>query len=82
MMNLDKFLQNWILTNTSILPPKVIYSSVNSVGEGEHKIFLLMRQSQITGSHAHVLYGMDADLINLSMLAPLNKINLMREGHQ
>ena len=79
MRNLDSFLQRWIVSQQQSLPPKIIYSSHLVPGEGEHKILDLMRSGEIIGDGAHVLYGMDADLIMLSMLSPLNKIHLMRE---
>lgn len=79
MIRLDNFLQRWIVAYQATLPPKVIYSSHMVPGEGEHKIMELMRSGEIGGEGSHVLYGMDADLIMLSMLAPLNNISLMRE---
>ena len=79
MIRLDNFIQRWIVAYRDSLPPKVIYSSHMVPGEGEHKIVDLMRSGEISGDGAHVLYGMDADLIMLSMIAPLNNISLMRE---
>jgi 5'-3' exoribonuclease 1 len=79
MIRLDNFLQRWIVSYQSTLPPKVIYSSHMVPGEGEHKVLDLMRSGEIVGNGAHVLYGMDADLIMLSMIAPLDNISLMRE---
>ena len=79
MIRLDNYLQRWIISYQATLPPKVIYSSHMVPGEGEHKILDLMRSGDITGEGAHVLYGMDADLIMLSMIAPINRISLMRE---
>jgi DNA modification methylase len=37
-------------------------------GEGEHKLFELMRTSQFDINDKHVVYGLDSDLIMLSML--------------
>lgn len=79
MLRLDNFLQRWILTNQTILPPKVIYSSHRVPGEGEHKIFDFMRSGEIPDVGAHVLHGLDADLFMLSMVAPFDNIFLMRE---
>ena len=79
MMRVDNFLQRWIVSAKQTLPPKVIYSSHMVQGEGEHKVLSLMRQKEIFGNGAHVIYGLDADLIMLSLLAPLDNIYLMRE---
>lgn len=79
MIRLDNFIQRWIVTYQATLPPKVIYSSHMVPGEGEHKIFDMIRSGEISGNGAHVLYGMDADLIMLSMIAPIDNITLMRE---
>jgi len=79
MKRLDNFIQRWLIASSKTLPPKVIYSSHMVPGEGEHQILSLMRKGEISGKGAHVVYGMDADLIMLSLLAPLNNIHLMRE---
>ena len=82
MRNLDSYLQRWIVSNQQKLPRKIIYSSHMVPGEGEHKILEFMRAGEIVGNGAHVLYGMDADLIMLTMLAPIDKIFLMRENER
>lgn len=79
MRKIDAYLQTWIQDNSFILPPKIIYSSHMVAGEGEHKIMNAIRGGQIIGRGSHVIYGMDADLVMLSMLAPTDKIFLMRE---
>nr|QBK92042.1 MAG: XRN 5'-3' exonuclease [Pithovirus LCPAC304] len=66
------------------LPPKVIYSSHLVPGEGEHKIMDFYRKGLPEGPIAakggsHIIYGMDADLIMLSMLLPQERVFLMRE---
>jgi 5'-3' exoribonuclease 1 len=79
MMRVDNFLQRWLILNAKNLPGKVIYSSHMVAGEGEHMVLSLIRKGEISGKGAHVIYGMDADLIMLSLMAPLNRIHLMRE---
>ena len=79
MIRLDNFIQRWLISNQEMLPSKVIYSSHMVPGEGEHIIMDLIRSGEISGEGAHVLYGMDADLIMLSLMAPINRISLMRE---
>lgn len=63
------------------LPPKVVYSSHLIHGEGEHKIIDMMRDHIIEGNGAHIIHGLDADLIMLSLIAPLGNIYLMREDY-
>lgn len=80
MIDLDEYLRRWFVSNRSFLPPHVFYSSHLVPGEGEHKIMEMYRRGDITqGDGEHVLYGLDADLIMLSMLSPLNNIKLVRE---
>ena len=57
---------------------KVIYSDSNVVGEGEHKIFDFIRNAKTTPKMC--VYGMDADLIILSMCVKRPHIKLMRES--
>ena len=80
MMDIDYYIDNWI-SNYEYLPRNTIYSSHNEKGEGEHKIFEYARQGKIKGNGSHVLYGLDSDLIILSLLSPLEKIYLMREDY-
>ena len=91
MKNIHNYLERWFKANSNttyqtatyqtlaLIPDKLIYSSHMEPGEGEHKIMDLMRMGEIKGDGAHVLYGMDADLIVLSLLSPISNIYLMRE---
>ncbi len=80
MKRLDLYLQSWIATNRELLPPLVIYSSHLDKGEGEHKIFRFFRDGVITqGTGYHLVFGLDADLVMLASLAPLERILLVRE---
>ena len=88
MKRLDSYIQRWIIAAKNTLPTKIIYSSHMVPNEGEHKIFSVFRNGDVVTSTlepdgleqgAHVVYGMDADLVMLSMLSPLNNIFLMRE---
>jgi hypothetical protein len=86
MMRLHDDLLAFIDRQRHLLPPKVIYSSHLVPGEGEHKIMDYYRSKEInTGLAAktggnHILYGLDADLIMLSLLSPLPNIFLYREN--
>ena len=81
MVELDGFIRNFIIENKLLLPPNVVYSSHLVPGEGEHKIMQFFREgefvSQKTGNH--IVYGLDADLIMLSLLSPVKNIYLSRE---
>jgi len=54
-----------------------IYSGTNEIGEGEHKIFSRIRS--IPNTESIFVYGLDADLIMLSLISHHPNIYLMRE---
>jgi 5'-3' exoribonuclease 1 len=56
----------------------IVFSSANVYGEGEHKIFEFIRETPLEGNI--VIYGLDADLIMLSMAANKDDIYLLRES--
>jgi len=59
----------------------IIVTTSSEPGEGEHKIFHYIRNIPFVESYTHVIYGLDADLIMLSInhLPLYNKIYLFRE---
>lgn len=59
---------------------KFIISDSDSPGEGEHKIFEYLRQHPMPGKTI-AIYGLDSDLIFLSILSP-ERIYLLREKMQ
>lgn len=79
MFSIDEYIKKWLYTFE--LPPNTIYSSHLDKGEGEHKIFQFIRENKVKGNGNHILYGLDSDLIILSLLCPLKKIFLMREDY-
>ena len=83
MDRLDQYLQSWIQSNRARLPPRVVFSGSRSIEEGEHKLSHYLRTLQwdprYERSHVHVIYGLDADLIFLSLLLPLSNVALLRD---
>ena len=57
---------------------QIIFSSSNVPGEGEHKIMNYIRKNK-KNNEVHVINGLDADLICLSVLSNKQNIYLMRE---
>ena len=73
MKSLDAYLRE------HLSGPKVIISGHEEEGEGEHKIFKYLRQEG--GNLINVIYGLDADLIMLSLNTD-ESIYLMRESNE
>jgi len=46
---------------------KIIVSGSNECGEGEHKLFHYMRTNSVCENQVNLVYGLDADLIMLSL---------------
>lgn len=62
---------------------RIIYDSYLTPGEGEHKILQhLKAHTSINKEDATVIYGLDADLIFLSMASQIPNIYLLREADQ
>lgn len=61
-------------------PNKVnyIFSTANSVGEGEHKILQYIR-SNLLINKTRIIYGLDADLLYLALASQASNIYLLRE---
>lgn len=75
MKLLDKSLDEFIQSNLSKFKFDIKLSPSSDPGEGEHKIFEYMK----IGSDS-VIYGLDADLILLSLISPnCDNIRLLRE---
>jgi 5'-3' exonuclease len=78
--NLQLFLRQCIRENKFDVK-EIIYSSHLVPGEGEHKIFDLLRKKQVTpGIGANVVYGADADLFMLSLLSDTSNIYIFRDS--
>jgi 5'-3' exonuclease len=77
MEKLNNKLLEWMKT----LNRKVIYSSCFTPEEGEHKLLQFIRQNQKKKvDYSYVFYGLDADLIFLSLSTEKDNIYLLREA--
>ena len=81
---LTTYYGNHIKTNTdSQRTYSIIYDSYLTPGEGEHKILQHLKSTPISNKdHATIIYGLDADLIFLSMASQIPNIYLLRESSQ
>jgi 5'-3' exoribonuclease 2 len=63
---------------------QIIYDSYLNSGEGEHKILqhmkMFFKNKKINQDEAIIIYGLDADLIFLSMASRIDNIYLLREA--
>ena len=84
MIMVDTFLREQITLQRHLLPERVIYSShLSREGEGEHRIMQYFRDGVMNDLQGyHVVYGLDADLIMLSLLSPQQHIILSRESQE
>jgi 5'-3' exonuclease len=60
---------------------KIIYSSANVPGEGEHKLLDFIKKNK-KKDYSYVTYGLDADLIFLMLVTKSDKVYLLREAQQ
>jgi 5'-3' exonuclease len=69
-------LNNWIHNNN--FNCKIIFSSCYTPGEGEHKILQFIKKLSSKNENI-IIYGLDADLLFLSLASGQENIYLMRE---
>jgi 5'-3' exonuclease len=80
MFKIDKRIQEWIRDNYIYLSKTVIYSNHLMPLEGETKIFNYIRENSNTLFGNTVVYGLDTDLVFLSMLCPIKNVFLSRNN--
>ena len=75
MDKLSKKLKSYFINRKII---KVIISDSNIPGEGEHKLLNHLKNNYVS-DETNIIYGLDADLIMLCLIANKPKIYLLRE---
>ncbi|KAK1443474.1 5'-3' exoribonuclease [Babesia gibsoni] len=86
MQIVDSEVANWLALKTVegfFGKCMVVYSGGTVPGEGEHKIFQCIRRmnkaSRKSRNETHLVYGLDADLMMLSMALKMPNIKILRE---
>ena len=74
MDKLHKKLIEWCERQTF----KILYSSSNTPGEGEHKLLDFIKKNK--KEYSYVTYGLDADLVFLMLVTSSDKVYLLREA--
>lgn len=85
MDHLTKYIDWYVRTMMSYHPDwrhlEIIFSNEKVPGEGEHKIMQYIRQHGPKGE-SYCIYGLDADLIMLGMMLPVEKVMIAREADE
>ena len=80
MEKIDKRIKNFFTENKDILPDNTIYSSYLDPGEGEHKIFHILKDEKYKGDGINIIYGADNDLFVLSLLSEVENLYLYKDN--
>ena len=78
---MDKLMNAILLWTETIKYKNIIFSSSYTPGEGEHKIVQYIRNNDLNDD-VNIIYGLDADLLFLSLALNRKNIYLMRETSQ
>ena len=77
MKKLSLSIQHFINEDIMFKHKKIIFSDSDEPGEGEHKILQYIKNNNVPGDI--IIYGLDADLIMLSLISGADNIYLLRE---
>lgn len=81
MEKIDKGIKIYFTENKDILPTNTIYSSYLDPGEGEHKIFHILKDKKyFKNKGTNIIYGADNDLFVLSLLSEVENLYLYKEN--
>ena len=78
MKKLSEYMKSFI-KNELQQKCRVMFRDATIAGEGEHKIIQFIKKFKHSEKVTHIIYGLDADLIMLSMTTGLDNIYLLRE---
>jgi len=79
MLKLTEALKSHITSHLKQKVKKIIFSTAQTPGEGEHKIMNFIKRSKFSEKISLCVYGLDADLIFLSLATNRPNIFLLRE---
>jgi len=82
MDRLDSWIRGFLFRNKNRLAKKIIYSNYKVEGEGEHKIMNIFRQKDFPKLGNHLIYGLDSDLIVLTMGSELENPYVFRHKQE
>lgn len=74
---LHKEIEKYCVKYNETHKQKIVYSSCYECGEGEHKIMNYIKQNKLDNV---LIYGLDADLLFLSMILECQQLYLIREN--
>lgn len=81
MRELDQLIRDWTTKFAKKRKLEILYSSCNTPSEGEHKLLQYIYKNK-EKNYSYLMYGLDADLIFLTLATGLNNIYLLREANQ
>jgi 5'-3' exonuclease len=79
MRELDGIIKEWCKEFVKKNKLEIIYSSCYTPGEGEHKLLQYIYKNK---NYKYMTYGLDADLIFLTLATGLDNIYLLRESNE
>lgn len=84
MAKLSISIKEHIKTSSTFKNKKVIFTDASIPGEGEHKIiqYIKSQSNNISYEHNTIIYGLDADLIMLSLSLHKKNVYLLREANE
>lgn len=83
MKKLNDKILGWIDNYGKTNNLHMLYSGCNTPGEGEHKLLQYIYTNRITNpNYKYIFYGLDADLIFLTLATGIEDIYLLREANQ